>query len=306
MERRRKTSPAGDFIDLVSLMPWWAGVVLALVSYLVLDRLVQPSTVSLANPRDMGGMMMRSVLLGLATVGQYVLPVLLLVGAVMSAGNRRKRSRRVRGVAESDAANALDRMSWQEFELLVGEAFRLQGYAVTETGGGGADGGVDLVMRKGNDKFLVQCKQWKAFKVPVQSVRELYGVMTARGAAGGFVVTSGRFTEDAVAFASGGKLTLIDGPKLLSLIRQAQASLDCREPATTPKRTPAIPTSTAPVRRPDMAPSSAPAVNSAPSCPACSRGMLLRSAKRGPNAGGTFWGCSGYPACKGTRTAAAA
>lgn len=28
-------------------------------------------------------------------------------------------------------------MSWQEFELLVGEAFRLQGYEVTERGGRG-------------------------------------------------------------------------------------------------------------------------------------------------------------------------
>ena len=46
-------------------------------------------------------------------------------------------------------------------------------------GGGGTDGGVDLVLRRGNDKFLVQCKQWKAFKVPVQPMRELYGVMTA-------------------------------------------------------------------------------------------------------------------------------
>lgn len=55
-------------------------------------------------------------------------------------------------------------MSWQEFELLVGEAFRLQGYEVAEIGGGGPDGGVDLVLRKDREKFLVQCKQWKAFK----------------------------------------------------------------------------------------------------------------------------------------------
>ena len=64
--------------------------------------------------------------------------------------------------------------------------------------------------------------------------------MTARGAAGGFVVTSGRFTEDAVSFAGGGKLTLIDGPKLLDVIRQAQASLEGKGPATTPRRVPAM------------------------------------------------------------------
>lgn len=293
-------------MDLVSLMPWWAGVALALVSYLVLHRLVQPSTVPLANTRDLGGMMTRSVLLGLANVGQYALPVLLLGGAFMSAVRRHKRSGLVHDVARNNAADALDGMSWQEFELLVAEAFRMKGYAVSETGGGGADGGVDLVLRKGNDKFLVQCKQWKAFKVPVQPVRELYGVMTARGAAGGFVVTSGRFTEDAMAFASGGKLTLIDGPKLLDLIRQAQASLESKAPATTPKRVPAVPPSRASIRKNEVTPSGASTVDSAPPCPVCSRDMLLRTAKRGPNAGGTFWGCVDYPACKGTRTAVAA
>ena len=114
-------------------------------------------------------------------------------------------------------------MSWQDFELLVGEAFRLQGYEVTELGGEGPDGGVDLVLRKGREKFLVQCKQWRAFKVGVAVVRELYGVMAAKGAAGGFVVTSGSFTEEAIAFASGRNVTLVDGPKLFGLIQQAKA-----------------------------------------------------------------------------------
>jgi restriction system protein len=110
------------------------------------------------------------------------------------------------------------------FERLVSEAYRLQGYAVTEVGGGGADGGVDLVLSKGGEKFLVQCKQWKAFKVGVDVVRELYGVMAARGATGGFVVTSGRFTDDATAFASGRNVKLVDGPKLRGLVQQALAA----------------------------------------------------------------------------------
>ena len=39
----------------------------------------------------------------------------------------------------------------------------------------------------------------------------------------------------------------------------------------------------------------------APNCPTCDAQMVLRTAKRGPNAGGQFWGCSGYPKkCKTT------
>ncbi|WP_223248470.1 nuclease-related domain-containing protein [Sulfurirhabdus autotrophica] len=36
-----------------------------------------------------------------------------------------------------------------------------------------------------------------------------------------------------------------------------------------------------------------------PSCPLCGKTMLKRLAKKGSNAGNEFWGCSGYPGCKG-------
>lgn len=64
---------------------------------------------------------------------------------------------------------------WRQFERLVGEAFRRQGYAVEETGLGGADGGIDLILRKDGRRTLVQCKQWKRQQVGVSVVREAEG-----------------------------------------------------------------------------------------------------------------------------------
>lgn len=37
----------------------------------------------------------------------------------------------------------------------------------------------------------------------------------------------------------------------------------------------------------------------APTCPECGGPMVLRTARRGGNAGNQFWGCSSYPTCKG-------
>jgi len=37
----------------------------------------------------------------------------------------------------------------------------------------------------------------------------------------------------------------------------------------------------------------------APLCPKCGSPMVLRTAKRGSNAGQQFWGCCGYPSCRG-------
>jgi four helix bundle suffix protein len=39
----------------------------------------------------------------------------------------------------------------------------------------------------------------------------------------------------------------------------------------------------------------------APHCPVCGQPMVLRTARKGPQAGGQFWGCAGYPACKAVR-----
>ena len=36
-----------------------------------------------------------------------------------------------------------------------------------------------------------------------------------------------------------------------------------------------------------------------PPCPQCGKPMSLRTAQKGKNAGKQFWGCSGYPECKG-------
>lgn len=38
-----------------------------------------------------------------------------------------------------------------------------------------------------------------------------------------------------------------------------------------------------------------------PVCPKCGKEMRRRTARIGTNAGSTFWGCSGYPKCRGTR-----
>ena len=37
-----------------------------------------------------------------------------------------------------------------------------------------------------------------------------------------------------------------------------------------------------------------------PPCPQCGKPLVLRTAKAGKNAGRQFWGCSGYPNCRGT------
>jgi four helix bundle suffix protein len=45
------------------------------------------------------------------------------------------------------------------------------------------------------------------------------------------------------------------------------------------------------------------ASDNSPTCPLCGQPMLLRTARKGPKTGQPFWGCSGFPDCKGTMPA---
>ena len=281
MTRKRKTSPLEDMLDLVSLLPWWAGVAISVVGYVLLHRMAEPVLVTAVQPVQVGSIITQTVFASFASIGQYLVPLIGLTGAAMSYFRRTQRTALVTDVAQAQSANALDGMSWREFEVLVGEAYRLQGYGVTETGGGGADGGIDLVLTKGSEKFLVQCKQWKAYKVGVDVVRELYGVMAAKGATGGFVVTSGRFTGDAKEFAEGRNMQLVDGPKLFAMIKLAKQSL------------------TASAKQLSEKPQTKTAIE--PTCPQCGSSMVKRTAHTGGNVGGEFWGCSKFPTCRGVR-----
>ncbi len=98
MPRRRKTSPAEGLMDLVALLPWWAGVALALASYFVLHQVAaQPAAVAV-QPGQVGALVTQSIWRGSATAGQYALPMIFLVGAGLSAWRQRERSQLVENV----------------------------------------------------------------------------------------------------------------------------------------------------------------------------------------------------------------
>lgn len=273
MVRKRKQGAFEDLIDIAAMFPWWASVAIALISYFVLHHyasaeIVQPTTVA-----QLGANVSSQLGRVLATFGQYLLPLAFIIGAGISAYGKKKRAKLFEDVQEGATVSVLNGMSWQEFELLVGEAFRRGGYSVVESGGGGADGGVDLVLHKNGEKSLVQCKQWRAYKVGVQDIRELYGVMAAEGAAHGFVVTSGVFTQEAKDFASGRNIELVDGAELKQIINRVQP------PSVQEKKILSM---------------------TGQLCPKCGSLMVMRTARQGASAGKSFWGCSSYPQCRGT------
>ena len=279
MERRRQ-SGIENFLTLVSKAPWPVGVGLAIGSFLVLNHIAQGEPVQGSSVSDISSTLLPNLAITLAGVARFLLPPLFLVAAIGSFVSAR-RNARIFAAAAAEPQHGVASLDWREFERLVTELFRKRGFTVRHTGGSGADGGVDIELKRDAELFLVQCKHWRARKVPVATVRELYGAMTAAQASGGFVVTSGEFTSAAAEFAHGRNIELLDGSVLAASLKEALPG-DSVEPVVGDFG-----------KRPD--------VHTPPDCPACGRKMVERTAKRGPLTGNRFWGCSDFPACRGTR-----
>lgn len=281
MARRKHTSAFEDLITILARLPWWACLTIAVVAWLVLHPVATSPIAApqAATPGDMSGIVAGQLRRTLAFGGQFLIPFACVLAAIGSIASRVRRKKLIANVqAATQPGKAIDGLSWREFEQLVGEAFRRQGYSITETGGNGPDGGVDLILRKDGEKHLVQCKHWRALKVGVAVIREFFGAMAVEGAAGGFVVISGRFTKEAEAFAAGRNIQLVDGTVLKRWIAQYKSEGTAREPRLA-LTTPAEP--------------------QAPHCPKCNVAMTKRTARRGANAGNIFWGCTEYPRCRG-------
>lgn len=281
-DRRRHDDEGIDWAEMFQFFrhaPWWVGPAFAAGVLVLFFGVIPLLITAIGTTSEMAGPMaklIRSVVPMFGAV--FAMGILIVWGFAMVAKPfDRKRLDTQRG------PETIDNLTWQQFELLLAEAMRRRGYAVERSGGRGPDGGVDLRLSRHGETTLVQCKHWKAMRVGVGPVRELRGVMAAEGAQRGMLVASGRFTGEARTFAAASGLELVDGKTLWPMIRTVQ-NTPASEQATSVA--PTVPSATA--------------SEAVPACPRCGAAMERRVAKRGPNIGKAFFGCSSYPQCKAT------
>lgn len=169
---------------------------------------------------------------------------------------------------------ALRTLEWKRFELLCAKYYDAVDFQ-TETLQAGPDGGIDIKLFKidlSRPLAVIQCKAWNTQRVGVKEIRELLGVMVHERVSRGIFITSGTYTQEAIAFGSSNPIQLLDGnvfiQKILDLPIEKQNELfkfafegDFRSPT----------------------------------CASCGIKLIPREGKRGP-----FWGCLHYPRCKTT------
>lgn len=131
----------------------------------------------------------------------------------------------------NEALAAVRGLKWHNFELLVAEGFRVQGFSVVEVNSelapGEADGEAvpDLVLVKNNRRFCVQCRDWQEPAVGVAAVQDLYGAMLEREATAGFIVTAGEVAEEAASLAHARNIQFVKGAMLLAMMEKARTTI---------------------------------------------------------------------------------
>lgn len=115
-------------------------------------------------------------------------------------------------------------LSGHRFEKKFGKILKNNSYSIIVTKGS-ADGGVDIVAEKNNEKKIIQCK---AHKNPIGPgpIRELFGVFSSGDfkAKSAIVVCLSGFTRGARDFASKNDIELWDVANVLKLAKQTDGT----------------------------------------------------------------------------------
>lgn len=142
-----------------------------------------------------------------------------VVAAVIgAAGTLYFRAYRMRREETAAGIVALSGVSWRVFIHMVLDALSRRGFDRV-VGQEDASGDRDFVLEKAGRQWLLSCKHGSAFVLGKPVVNELANEINLKGAAGGFLVTQGRITDDARGIAGLQGIELLDGPALWPELR---------------------------------------------------------------------------------------
>ncbi len=215
MERYQRRNEAVEILmewtaPIFGILPVWTSIPMALLGWVAI-YFYWTMKVSSATPLNQFGW-----LLGAA-----------FAFATLAAGYRgfQFRRNRERFVADRVSLSVLKQVSEQDLRKLLANFYQQDGYKIEDLSDARADRGIDLVLWKDGQKTVVHHGAGKAAKVGVEKVRELFGILMHEEAEEAVLVTRGIFSEQALSFAAGKPMKLIDGSQFAEIARQLQKTM---------------------------------------------------------------------------------
>lgn len=207
-------------------------------------------------------------------------------------------------------SKSFDSMSGEQFEEFCADILRGNGYQNVELTPTTGDHGIDILARKDGVKYAIQCKRYSK-PVGNKAIQEAYSGKTIYNADVAVVMTNTDFTSQAIHDAT--KLNvLLWGRDKIDSLQKSWFSYDSVEEIEKLKGM--INNNSSKQREVKQEIESTDDGDSVSwiqtiknggkeemICPKCGGNLIIRTAKRGVNAGSQFFGCSNYPNCKFTR-----
>jgi restriction system protein len=118
--------------------------------------------------------------------------------------------------------DALSRIAWQDFEILVANRYRRHGWEVAHCGDGRpgfrAETEVDLRMKKDGQLALVQCRHESLVRLDAGTVEKLLATAAEERATQVIVIASADLPDDVRQLAESGGATVIEGTAVRQLL----------------------------------------------------------------------------------------
>jgi restriction system protein len=171
--------------QILSRQPWWLTLLVAVLIFSIMQFVFPPLAPFVALP--------------FAAVAAYLAWRQLRAGPSINVEER---------------LAALRAMPWENFSLVVSEAYRRKGYTVEAS----TSAAFDFKLTAKGRITLVQCRRWKVNQVGDGPVRELVAAMEKHNAYNCVCITAGEFSTNAHEFARGRPVTLLAGAALAQLV----------------------------------------------------------------------------------------
>lgn len=196
-----------NILDFLAQIPWWVSVSLSGSFYLLLKFVVPYFEAQSSLVHEVQ-----------ASIGLTLAPVvaLALLTPVTFSVFRPKRKKKLQGFKEE--IHSIQEMPWQAFKEIVADSYRQTGYLILDNDLFAADPGVDIIMRKSANLYLVQCRYWRNRRIGLREVKKLNSLLHDKQASGAFLLTTGLFTNKARRYAVGRPINLVDGSELMELL----------------------------------------------------------------------------------------
>ena len=203
----------------------------------------------------------QAVAIGVAVFLLFLLVLVFLITRII----RKKR------IEKAMITENYDSMSGEDFEEFCADILRGNGFTDVEVTKATGDHGIDVLAKKDGIKYAIQCKRYSK-PVGNKAVQEAYSGKDIYKADVAVVMSNMDFTAQAIEDAKKLNVELWNRDKIYSL--QKAGKMGTNQTSTKEEKL---------------------------VCPKCGGELVLRTARRGENAGSQFYGCSNYPNCKYTR-----